>query len=99
MTKSDLVNRVSAVYPYMSVRNVDRIVAIIIGSMVDVLKNGGRIELRGFGSFSIRERDQTEGRNPRTGEKVTIKPKRVPFFRAGKQLKDLINNGSGFPKM
>jgi integration host factor subunit beta len=66
-------------------------VSIIIGSLVETLRVGGRIELRGFGSFSIREREQTEGRNPRTGEKVTIEAKKVPFFRAGKQLKDLIN--------
>ncbi|MDR1375227.1 MAG: integration host factor subunit beta [Holosporaceae bacterium] len=91
MTKSDLVERISSIYPYMSVRNVDKVVSIVIESIVNTLKNGGRIELRGFGAFSVRDRGKTEGRNPRTGEKVIIEAKKVPFFRPGKQLKDLIN--------
>jgi integration host factor subunit beta len=91
MTKSDLVTRISAIYPYMNVRNVEKVVSIIIDSIVDTLKNGGRVELRGFGSFSVRERQASKGRNPRTGEKVFIEQKRVPFFKAGRQLKDMIN--------
>ncbi|MCR5225515.1 MAG: integration host factor subunit beta [Alphaproteobacteria bacterium] len=91
MTRSDLVARVSEIYPYMSMKNVDRIVSIVINCITEALKNGHRVELRGFGSFSIRERESTEGRNPRTGEKVIIEKKKVPFFKAGKQLKDLIN--------
>jgi integration host factor subunit beta len=75
----------------MSVRNVDKVVSIVIGSIVQALKNGGRVELRGFGAFSIRDREKAEGRNPKTGEKVIIEAKKVPFFRPGKQLKDLIN--------
>jgi integration host factor subunit beta len=91
MTKSDLIDRISAIYPYMSVRNVDKVVSIVIDSIVNALRDGGRIELRGFGAFSVRDRRESEGRNPKTGEKVTIRAKRVPFFRAGKQLKDLVN--------
>ena len=91
MTRSDLVARISAIYPYMSIKNVDRIVSIVIDSITESLKNGNRVELRGFGSFSVRERDETEGRNPKTGEKVMVEKKKVPFFKAGKQLKDLIN--------
>ena len=91
MTRSDLVARVSEIYPYMSVKNVDRIVSIVIDSIVEALKNGNRVELRGFGSFSVRERESSEARNPRTGEKVLIGKKKVPFFKAGKQLKALIN--------
>lgn len=91
MTRSDLVARISEIYPYMSIKNVDRIVSIVIDSITEALKNGNRVELRGFGSFSVRERKGTEGRNPRTGEKVFIEKKKVPFFKAGRQLKCLIN--------
>ena len=91
MTRSDLVSRVSAIFPYVNVGNVERIISIIIDLMVDKLKEGGRIELRDFGAFSTRERGETQGRNPRNGEKVVIKAKRVPFFRAGKRLRDAIN--------
>ncbi|MDR1551440.1 MAG: integration host factor subunit beta [Holosporaceae bacterium] len=91
MTKSDLVERVSAIYPYMHVRNVEKVVSIILNSIVNSLKDGGRVELRGFGSFSVRYREEFEGRNPRTGELVVVQEKKVPFFKAGQQLKDLIN--------
>ena len=92
MTKSDLLSRVAAVYPYIHMKNVDRVVSIIIESIVDSLKSGGRVELRGFGTFSVRQREEGVGRNPRTGELVKIAPKKVPFFKAGKQLKDFIND-------
>lgn len=91
MTRSDLIIRISEIYPYMNIRNVDRVISIIIGKIVDALKEGKRVELRGFGSFSIKEREGSERRNPRTGEKVYIKAKKVPYFKAGKQLKDLVN--------
>jgi len=93
MTRSDLVSRVSAVFPYVNVGNVERIISIIIDLMVDKLKEGGRIELRDFGAFSTRERGESQGRNPRNGEKVIIKAKKVPFFRAGKKLRDAVNEG------
>ena len=91
MTRSDLVARISAIYPYMSTKNVDKVISIIMDTIVNQLKNGGRIELRDFGVFSVRERKQIEGRNPKSGEKVIVQAKRVPFFKAGKRLKDLIN--------
>ena len=91
MTRSDLVARVSAMFPYVNVGNVERIISIIIDLMVDKLKEGGRVELRDFGAFSTRERGKIQGRNPRNGEKVIIEAKRVPFFRAGKKLKDSVN--------
>jgi integration host factor subunit beta len=91
MTRSDLITRISEIYPYMHVRNVERVVSIIIDSIINTLKRGGRIELRGFGSFSIRKRKRSEGRNPRTGERVMVQEKKVPFFKAGRQLKDMIN--------
>jgi len=96
MTRSDLILRVSEIYPYMNIRNVDRVVSIVIGKMIEALKDGKRVELRGFGSFSIKERDSSERRNPKTGEKVIIKPKKVPYFKAGKQLKSLINGQIAF---
>ncbi len=92
MTRSDLVSRVSAIFPYVNIGNVERIISIIIDLMVDKLKEGGRIELRDFGAFSTRERGESQGRNPRNGERVTIKAKKVPFFRAGKKLRDAVNN-------
>lgn len=91
MTRSDLVARISAIYPYMSTKNVDKVISIVMGTIVNQLKNGGRVELRDFGVFSVRERKQIEGRNPKSGEKVIVQAKRVPFFKAGKRLKDLIN--------
>ncbi|MCR4555920.1 MAG: integration host factor subunit beta [Alphaproteobacteria bacterium] len=91
MTRSDLVSRVSAIFPYVNVGNVERIISIIIDLMIDKLRNGGRIELRDFGAFSTRERGESQGRNPRNGEKVVIKAKKVPFFRAGKKLRDAVN--------
>jgi integration host factor subunit beta len=98
VTKSELVARISTVYPYMHIRNIERVVAIVTGSIVDTLKRGGRVELRGFGSFSVREREQSEGRNPRTGEKVIVKRKKAPFFKAGRQLKELINGRETFER-
>ena len=91
MTKLDLISKISMIYPYMHVRNVEKVVSIIINNITTSLKVGKRVELRGFGAFPIRERGKLEGRNPRTGEKVIIEQKNVPFFKAGKQLKDMIN--------
>lgn len=91
MTRSDLVSRISAVYPYMHVRNVERVISIIIDMMVDKLKEGGRVELRDFGAFSTRDRKEGMGRNPRDGAAVFVKAKKVPFFRAGRKLRELLN--------
>lgn len=91
MTKSDLIMKISEIYPYMSIRNVDRVVSIVIDSIVDALREDRRIELRGFGSFWVKTREAAQRRNPRTGEKVFVKARHVPFFKAGKQLKEVIN--------
>lgn len=96
MIKADLISRISEVYPYMSEKNIDKVISIIIDRIATALKNGGRVELRGFGAFSVRKRERTEGRNPKTGEKVMIKAKVVPFFKAGKYLKDLVNGTLDF---
>jgi integration host factor subunit beta len=94
MTKSDLTAKIAELCPYMTIRNADRIVSIVVNSIVTSLKNGARVELRGFGSFCVRERKSMEGRNPRTGEKVVIDKKYVPFFKAGKPLKEMVNSSS-----
>lgn len=92
MTKSELVERISVVYPYMDPKNIDRFVGIIFDTIVNALKDGRRVELRGFGSFVVRNRKGIIGRNPKTGERVDVPPKKVPFFKAGKQLKELLND-------
>lgn len=96
MTRSDLVSRVSAIFPYVNIGNIERIISIIIDLIIDKLKEGGRVELRDFGAFSIRERGEGRGRNPRNGEKVIIKAKKVPFFRAGKKLRDSVNGNTTY---
>ena len=91
MTRSDLIRKISEIYPYMSIKNVDRIITILLRTIEKALCDGNRVELRGFGSFSVRQRGASVGRNPRTGEAISVEEKNVPFFKAGKQLKDLIN--------
>jgi integration host factor subunit beta len=91
MTKADLIGRISAIYPYMSLKNIDRVLAIIFDSITKKLAEGGRVELRDFGSFCVRHRKEIEGRNPKSGEKVVIPARDVPFFKAGKKLKDVVN--------
>lgn len=95
MTRAGLVSRISVIYPYMNLRNVDRIVSIIFDMMTDKLRDGGRVELRDFGAFSTKERAKTLGRNPKSGETVEIRAKKIPFFKAGKKLKDLLNESEG----
>jgi integration host factor subunit beta len=94
MTKSDLVEKISVIYPYMHTTNIERVISIVLGRITEFLVNGDRVELRGFGSFSVRKRKEMEGRNPRTGSKVMVEEKMIPFFRAGQQLKDVVNGGS-----
>ncbi|MDR1334602.1 MAG: integration host factor subunit beta [Holosporaceae bacterium] len=91
MTKSDLVEKISVIYPFMPVRNIEKVISIILDKITDFLVEGDRVELRGFGSFSVRGRGEMEGRNPKTGKKVMVREKKVPFFRSGRQLKNMIN--------
>ncbi len=91
MTKSGLIRRISEIYPYMNMKNVEKIVSIVLSSILNALGENRRIELRGFGTFGVKLREASERRNPKTGEKVFIRAKTVPYFKAGKQLKDLIN--------
>src|SRR5215467_15663980 len=94
MTKSDLIEAV-ATKLHLPKGKAELIVNCIFDSMEESLRQGDRIEIRGFGSFEIREYRAYEGRNPRTGEAVAVKPKRLPFFKVGKELKERVNDGAG----
>jgi integration host factor subunit beta len=93
MTKSDLID-VLCETQKMPKGRAELLVNVIFDSMEASLKRGERIEIRGFGSFEIREYRSYEGRNPRTGEAVAVKPKRLPFFKVGKELKERVNAGA-----
>jgi integration host factor subunit beta len=93
MTKSDLID-VLCETQKMPKGRAELLVNVIFDSMEASLKRGERIEIRGFGSFEIREYRAYEGRNPRTGEAVAVKPKRLPFFKVGKELKERVNDGA-----
>jgi integration host factor subunit beta len=92
MTKSQLIQRISELNPHLYHRDVERIVSTVFEEITSALERGDRVELRGFGAFSVKYRDARIGRNPRTGATVQIAQKAVPFFKTGKQLRDLINN-------
>lgn len=94
MNKSDLVDTLSTQLKNLSKKEVDLIVDTVFNKMTDALSQGGRIEIRGFGSFEVRTRDAREGRNPKSGEKVFVATRRVPFFKVGKELKERINNSA-----
>ena len=92
MTKSELIARIAELNPHLYQRDVERIVSTIFEEISAALSRGDRVELRGFGAFSIKSRDSRVGRNPRPGEAVEVVSKTVPFFKTGKQLRELINN-------
>lgn len=94
ITKSELIDRVADKLQLPKAR-AEQIVDTIFGSMTDALKLGEGIEIRGFGSFTVREYKGYEGRNPRTGEAVKVQRKRLPFFKVGKELRDRVNQGAG----
>lgn len=91
MIRSELVAAVSEMHPHLSQKDAERVVATVFDSIVSALAEGRRVELRGFGAFSTRERDARTGRNPRTGEQVEVEAKRVPHFKAGKELRERLN--------
>ena len=90
MNKSELVKAL-ADQANISLDEANLVVNTFVDSMKDSLLEGGRVEIRGFGSFKVKEYGSYAGRNPRTGEKVAVEPKRLPFFRAGKELKEYLN--------
>jgi len=91
MTKADLVEAVINATG-VTKREAEMMVNTFLESIIDALNNGDGVELRGFGSFRIRSRGGRVGRNPRTGESVQVPPKKVPYFKVGKELKELINS-------
>lgn len=91
MTKSELIQRIAELNPHLYHRDVERIVSTIFDEISSALARGDRVELRGFGAFSIKERGARTGRNPRTGEAVEVDAKAVPYFKTGKQLRERLN--------
>ena len=90
MTKAELVDEVASVVQ-LTKKQAETIVNIVFDSIVESLRSGQKIELRGFGSFRLRSRKSRTGRNPKTGEKVEVPSKKIPYFKPGKELKELIN--------
>ena len=93
MTKSELIAALAADNPHLRGAAVEVSVATIFAQLTDALSRGERVELRGFGAFTIKHRDARTGRNPRTGEAVPVDEKSVPFFKAGKELRERVNAG------
>lgn len=92
MTKSELILRLAEQNPHLYQRDVERIVSTVFDEISAALSQGDRVELRGFGAFSVKARDARIGRNPRTGEAVAVAEKFVPFFKAGKDLRERLND-------
>jgi integration host factor subunit beta len=91
MTKAELIERVSEKIQGLTKRQTEVIVNSVFNSIKESLAKGNKIEIRGFGSFRIRQRRQRDGRNPKTGVSVSVPAKRVPFFKAGKELKEMVD--------
>ncbi len=93
MIRSELIEKIAAENPHLYQKDVERIIDTIFDEIIDAMAEGDRVELRGFGSFSVKKREARTGRNPRTGESVQVEAKAVPFFKTGKLLRDRLNGG------
>ena len=91
MIRSELIQKIADENPHLYQRDVERIVNTIFEEIIEAMARGDRVELRGFGAFSVKKRDARTGRNPRTGAAVEVEEKHVPFFKTGKQLRDRLN--------
>ena len=91
MIKSELVIKIAEKNPHLYHRDVERIVNRVFDEITHAMRDGNRVELRGFGAFSAKERQARTGRNPRTGEAVDVTEKRVPYFKTGKELRQRLN--------
>ncbi|HEX4766361.1 MAG TPA: integration host factor subunit beta [Lichenihabitans sp.] len=91
MIKSELVQRITAKNPHLYQRDIEKIVNAILNEITEALVRGHRVELRGFGAFSVKRRDARLGRNPRTGAHVEVDRKAVPFFKTGKEMRERLN--------
>ena len=92
MTKSELIARLAAMNPHLYQRDVEGIVTTIFEEITSALARGDRVELRGFGAFSVKARGSRVGRNPRTGAAVHVSEKYIPYFKTGKQLREMLNS-------
>ena len=97
MTKSELIAQLAEANPHLYQRDVERIVTTVFEEVTAALARGDRVELRGFGAFSVKRRPPRVGRNPRSGEAVQVAEKVVPFFKTGKELRARLNQGAGAP--
>jgi integration host factor subunit beta len=95
MIKSELIEKMAERYPHLFVRDIERIVNTILEEICGALERGNRVELRGFGAFSVKQRDPRNGRNPRTGAAVAVDGKKVPFFKTGKEMRKRLNDPRG----
>ena len=91
MTKSELIQRLAEQNPHLYMRDVEKIIDTIFDEITEALVRDDRVELRGFGAFSVKHREARTGRNPRTGESVQVEAKRLPFFKTGKALREALN--------
>lgn len=94
MTKSELIQKLAEKNPHLYLRDAEQIVDTVFEQITKALERGDRVELRGFGAFSVKKRDSRTGRNPRTGESVSVEEKYIPFFKTGKKLLERLNDGS-----
>jgi len=92
MNKSDLIEVIAGKLSGLNAKDVELIVGIVFDSMTEALSKGDRIEIRGFGSFEVRERKARKARNPKTGASVDLGARKVPFFKVGKELKEMVND-------
>ena len=95
MTKSELIQRLAERNPHLLHRDIERIVDTVFQKIADALAEGDRVELRGFGAFSVKKRNARTGRNPRTGAAVSVEAKRIPYFKTGKELRERLNGKAG----
>lgn len=96
MTRSDLIAKLAERYPQLLAKDADLAVKVILDAMTDTMAKGGRIEIRGFGSFALNYRPPRTGRNPKSGEKVQVPAKYVPHFKAGKELRERVDFKKAF---
>lgn len=91
MTRSELIDRLVDMNPHLTRRDAEAVVSLIFDSMTDALVSGERIEIRGFGSFTVRERGSRRARNPKSGTTLQIPSRKTPFFKTGKELRERVN--------
>ncbi len=91
MTKSELIEKLSDGHELLNKKDAETVINLIFGGIGDALSEGSRVEIRGFGSFSVREREAREARNPKSGELVKIPSRRTPFFKTGKELRERVD--------